>query len=180
LPPGVPSDFYAQVARHATNSGARFVVDTSGDALAAALEQGVFLVKPNLRELNEMMRVEAEDDASILAGSRRLIADNRAEIVAVSLGDLGALLVTRDRAWRAYAPNINIVSAVGAGDSFLGALLWALVADLPMPEALRYAVAAGAAAVLTPGTALCDRQEVERLLPHARVEQVEERASAWS
>ncbi|HEY7458539.1 MAG TPA: 1-phosphofructokinase family hexose kinase [Xanthobacteraceae bacterium] len=180
LPPGVPNDFYARVARHAANSGARFVVDTSGDALAAALQEGVFLVKPNLRELNEMLRVEAEDDASMLAAGRQMIRDHHAEVVALSLGDLGALLVTGDRAWRAHAPQINIVSGVGAGDSFLGALLWAMCASLPMPEALRYAVAAGAAAVLTPGTALCERDEVEHLLPHVRVEQVHERAGAWS
>jgi 6-phosphofructokinase 2 len=180
LPPGVPSDFYALVASHAVNSGARFVLDTSGDALVAALRQGVFLVKPNLREINELMRVEAEDEASLLAASRQLIEERRTEVVALSLGDLGALLVTRDQAWRAHAPQIKIISAVGAGDSFLGALLWALVSNLSMPEALRYAVAAGAAAVLTPGTALCDRDEVERLLPHVQVEQVRRRASAWT
>ena len=73
-----------------------------------------------------------------------------------------------------------MVSAVGAGDSFLGALLWALVSNHPMPEALRYAVAAGAAAVLSPGTALCDRNEVERLRPEVQIEEVGERAGAWS
>ena len=180
LPPGVPSDFYARVARHAANSGARFVVDTSGEALAAALQQGVFLVKPNLRELNELMHVEAEDEETLIEASRRMIKSNHAEVVALSLGDLGALLVTRDHTWRARVPQIDIVSAVGAGDSFLGALLWALVSSHSMPEALRYAVAAGAAAVLTPGTALCDRDDVERLRPLVQIEEVQEHAGAWN
>jgi 6-phosphofructokinase 2 len=179
LPPGVPIDFYARVARHAAKTGVRFVLDTSGDALAAALQEGVFLVKPNLRELNELLRFEAEDDASLIEASHRMIDGNHAEMVALSLGDLGALLVTRDRAWRARAPHIHMVSAVGAGDSFLGALLWALVSNHSMPDALRYAVAAGAAAVLSPGTALCDRDDVERLRPAVQVEEIEERAGAW-
>ena len=172
-------DFYARVARHAAKTGARFVLDTSGEALAAALHEGVFLVKPNLRELHELLRFETEDDASLIEASHRLIDGNHAEMVALTLGDLGALLVSRDRAWRAHAPNVHMVSAVGAGDSFLGALLWALVSSHALPEALRYGVAAGAAAVLSPGTALSDRADVEKLRPGVRVEEVEERAGAW-
>jgi 6-phosphofructokinase 2 len=170
LPPGVPTDFYSRIARIASNAGVRFVLDTSGEALQAALHAGVFLVKPNLRELSELLRIESEDDASLVAASRRLIDAGHAQVVALTLGDFGALLVTRDNAWRAYAPQVNFVSAVGAGDSFLGALLWALVSERSMPDALKYAVAAGAAAVQTPGTALCERDDVERLLPGVRVD----------
>jgi 6-phosphofructokinase 2 len=173
LPPGVPHDFYAHVARFANKSGTRFVLDTSGDALKAALHEGTYLVKPNLRELSEFMQIEAEDDATLITASRRMIEQNHVEIVALTLGDLGALLVTRDRAWRAQAPQVNFVSAVGAGDSFLGGLLWGLVSDRPLPEALRYAVAAGAATVQTPGTALCERGDAERLRPAVKIEAIE-------
>jgi 6-phosphofructokinase 2 len=170
LPPGVPTDFYSRIARIASNAGARFVLDTSGEALKAALQAGVFLVKPNLRELGELMRIDAEDDASLVAASKQLIGAGHAEVVALTLGDFGALLTTRDNAWRAHAPQIDFVSAVGAGDSFLGALLWALVSERSMPDALKYAVAAGAAAVQSPGTALCERDDVERLLPAVKIE----------
>lgn len=170
LPPGVPTDLYAQIARIAKRGGGKFVLDTSGEPLEAALKEGVYLLKPNLRELNELIRSDLEDDESLVAACRKLIAENAAEIVALTLGDFGALLVTRVGVWRAQAPKVNFVSAVGAGDSFLGALLWGLASERTMPEALRYAVAAGAAAVLTPGTALCDRDDVERLAPDVKVE----------
>lgn len=172
LPPGVPSDFYARLGRLAKNLGSRFVVDTSGDALTAALEEGVFLVKPNLRELEEIATLTGEDDHSLLAAARSIVEAGKAEVVALTLADQGAMLVTATGAWRAHAPNIQAVSTVGAGDSFLGGLISALVADAKMADALREAVAASAAAVLAPGTALCSRKDVERIRPDVRVEAV--------
>src|SRR5690606_39593354 len=120
-------DFYAQIARIVKKAGAQFVIDTSGEALAQALEEGVFLVKPNLRELKEFTPLDGEDDQTLLAAAREMIRRGMTEIVALSLGDDGALLVAREQAWRAHAPKVETLSAVGAGDSFLGALLAALV-----------------------------------------------------
>jgi 6-phosphofructokinase 2 len=71
-----------------------------------------------------------------------------------------------------------VLSAVGAGDSFLGAMVSRLATGHPLEDAFRYAVAAGAAAVLTPGTALCDRADVERLLPQVRIRSLEARELA--
>jgi 6-phosphofructokinase 2 len=170
LPPGVPADFYAQVARIVKQAGARYVIDTSGEALAATLKEGVFLVKPNLRELKEFTPLDGDDDQTLLAAAREMIRAGMTELVALTLGDDGALLVAREQAWRAYAPKVETLSAVGAGDSFLGALLAALVMGRDMPDVLRDGVAAGAAAVLTPGTALCNREDVERLRPLVQIE----------
>lgn len=165
LPPGVPEDFYALIARIAREWRSRFVIDTSGKALANALKEGVFLVKPNLRELKEFSGFGDESDESVLAASREIVRRGMAEVVAVTLGDHGAILATRHDAWRASGPDVQAVSAVGAGDSFLGGLLSALATGKEWPEALRDAVAAGAAAVLTPGTALAHRGDIERLHP---------------
>lgn len=172
LPPGVPADFYAQVARIVKKAGARFVIDTSGEALSQALTEGVFLVKPNLRELKEFTPFDGDDDPTLLSASREMIRRGMTELVALSLGDDGALLVTREQAWRARAPKVETLSAVGAGDSFLGALVAALVMGRDLPDALRDGTAAGAAAVLTPGTALCHREDVERLRPLVEVEKI--------
>jgi 6-phosphofructokinase 2 len=164
LPPGVPTDFYVDLARVTRQLGARFVLDTSGPPLAAALAAGVFLIKPNLRELCGLMQISPDDPAAWLPACRKLVNEGRAEIVALTLGDRGALLVTRDRAWRAPALPVEAVSAVGAGDSFLGAIVWSLVAGHPIEDAFRYGVAGGTAALLAPGTELCRRQDVERLV----------------
>jgi 6-phosphofructokinase 2 len=170
LPPGVPHDFYARLARIAKDVGAQFVIDTSGEALAETLREGVYLVKPNLRELKELARLTEEDEETLLAAAQQLVTSGQAEVVALTLGDFGALLVSREGAWRAHAPEVPVLSAVGAGDSFLGALISGLVADRSMADALREAVAAGAATVLSAGTALCKREDVERLRPQVRVE----------
>jgi 6-phosphofructokinase 2 len=175
LPPGVPPDFYARVARIARKLGAKFVLDTSGTALEAALKEGVYLLKPNLRELNEFLGAEAADDGAIVAASRRIIARYGTEVVVTSLGVNGAILVSADETWRAEAPHVHVLSAVGAGDSFLGAMVSRLATGHPLEDAFRYAVAAGAAAVLTPGTALCERADVERLLPEVRIRNLETR-----
>src|SRR5690606_38403699 len=94
LPAGVPEDFFARLAHAARARGARMVVDTSGAPLAAALEEGVWLAKPNLRELRELTGrpLEAEDDWVVAA--RSLVQSRKAEVVALSLGHRGALLVT--------------------------------------------------------------------------------------
>jgi len=172
MPPGAPDDFFARVARQAKALGARTVIDTSGPALAAALTEGVAVIKPNLVELAEYVAAPLERDEDRIAACREIAADGRAEIVALTLGDQGALLVTADRAWRALPLTIEAVSTVGAGDSFLGGLVAALAADKPLEDAFRVAVAAASAAVRTPGTGLCQPQDVERLLPDVQIKEI--------
>jgi 6-phosphofructokinase 2 len=168
LPPGAPADAYAQLAKTAQQRGARFVLDASGEALRLALAQGVHLVKPNLRELQDMLGAPLQDEASMLAAARALVHKGQAEIVALSRGANGALLVTADEAWTAEAVDVPIVSSVGAGDSFLGALVWSLARGDGLETAFRHALAGGAAALLRPGTELCTRADVMRLAELAR------------
>ncbi|MDR3510012.1 MAG: 1-phosphofructokinase family hexose kinase [Caulobacteraceae bacterium] len=172
LPPGAPDDFYARAAAIVRGWGARFVLDTSGAALKAGLEAGVHLIKPNLRELSELTGAPLADEAARLAACRTLIARGRTEVVALSLGADGALLVTAQAAWRAPALPIAALSTVGAGDSFLGAMVWALAAGSPLDEAFRWAVAGGSAALLAAGTGLCHAEDMRRLAGDVVVEAV--------
>ncbi|SMF27965.1 6-phosphofructokinase [Tistlia consotensis] len=171
LPPGAPQDFYARLAHVAASAGSRLVVDSSGPALAAALEAGVYLVKPNQRELEELTGSPLAREADCTAAARRLVDSGRAQIVALSLGDRGALLASREGCLRAAAIPVKIVSAVGAGDSFLAAMVWRLSASDALDDAFRYAVAAGTAALLTPGTELACKEDIERLYRDVAVEQ---------
>ncbi len=163
LPGGVPDDFYARVARLARQRGARMVLDTSGRALAAAVAEGIDLIKPNLREMRELTGTEPADAAAWVAAARMIVGRGQAEIVALTMGHLGAALVTRDRVLRARPLPITPLSAVGAGDSFLGALVWQLAAGADLADCFRQAMAAGAAALLNPGTELCRPDDVKRL-----------------
>ncbi|HML13486.1 MAG TPA: 1-phosphofructokinase family hexose kinase [Xanthobacteraceae bacterium] len=172
LPPGVPEDFFAQAARIARAAGARMVLDTSGPALRAGLEAGVYLAKPNLGELRGLTGASLLREADWINAARKLVKTGQAEAVALTLGDQGALLVTRTAAFRALPPAVELVSAVGAGDCFLGAMLWSLAAGHGLVEALRYGVAAGSAAVINPGTELCHAADVHRLYDEVTVQPV--------
>jgi len=163
LPPGVPVDFYAQLTRLARARGSRVVVDASGPALAAALSEGVYLIKPSLRELRELTGLPLATEPQWREAAQRIIEKGQAQVVALSLGEDGALLVTADKALRASAVPVKVVSTIGAGDSFVGGLLWALARGDDLEQAFPYAMASAAAALLTAGTALCQAADVERL-----------------
>lgn len=172
VPPGVPEDIYAEVTRRARKLGAKVVIDTSGPALTAALEAGVTLVKPNQNELSEFVGKPLESDADRIAACRALIADGRTEMVALTLGDQGAMLVTQERALRAEPMRIEVVSTVGAGDSFLGGLVAALARHKDIDEAFRLAVAAGSAAVMSQGTELGSEDDVRKLAPRVVIREM--------
>lgn len=172
LPPGVPADFYGQVVRRAREMNARAIVDASGPALRAALSEGPFLIKPNLREFQELVGEALTDEADWIRAGRSLIAQSKVELIALTLGHRGALLIGRDVAWHAEGPAITAASVVGAGDSFTGALAWSLCAGQGLEDAFRYGVAAGTAAVLNPGTELCRPSDIERLLAEVVMRQV--------
>lgn len=163
LPPGVPLDFYARLARLCRSRGSRLVLDTSGAPLEAALAEGVYLFKPNLRELSELACRPLQTPEQWQAAARQLVLDGCAEVVALTLGHLGALLVTRDAMWSAPPLDIPVASAVGAGDSFVGGLVWGLQQGLPLERAFRWGIAAGSATLLSAGTALCKPGDVRRL-----------------
>ncbi len=172
IPPGVPDDFYAMVARVANQLGARMVLDTTGAALAAALKEGVTLIKPNQNELAEFFGMPLAHDADRIAACRRLIAEGCTQAVALTLGEDGALLVTAEHALRAAPLPIEVASAVGAGDSFLGGMIAALAAGEPWTEAFRTGVAAGSAAVMQPGTELCRADDVRQLLREVKISEI--------
>ena len=163
LPGGVPDDFYARLTRIVKQRGARMILDTSGPALAAAVNEGLDLIKPNLREMRELAGREPTDASEWEDAAKALIRQGKVAIVALTMGHLGAVLVTLDQVLRAEPLPIAPVSAVGAGDSFLGALLWQLASGADLEKSFRYAVAAGAAALLNLGTSLCLSDDVKRL-----------------
>jgi 6-phosphofructokinase 2 len=169
LPPGAPADFYARLARRLAADGRRLILDSSGAPLASARDAGVHLVKPSLRELQELTGASLETQAQRRAACEALVRSGKAAIVALSLGPEGALLVAARGAWHAPALPVQVVSTIGAGDSFLAGLVFALASGRELPEALRTALAASAAALLSGGTALCQPEDVARLAPQVEI-----------
>lgn len=163
LPPGVPDDTYAAVAEAADALGARAILDTSGAALQEAMAAKWFLLKPNLRELEVLADTSLDTEPERIDAARTFIERDWCEVVVLSMGASGALLITADRAEHVRSPTVSIKSRVGAGDSMVGGLTLALSRGHNLSAAVRFGVAAGAAAVTTPGTELCRRDDTEAL-----------------
>lgn len=162
LPPDVPEDTWARLVRDCSAAGHRTVVDSSGGALRAAIEAGVWLVKPNLRELSQLVDRELEHDSQIRDAARELLGDGT-EVVVVSMGAGGVMLVTTDGADHVRSPTVPIRSRVGAGDSTVAGIARSVLRGDDLPTAVRWGVAAGAAAVMTEGSELCRAEDTERL-----------------
>ncbi|GAA0284970.1 hypothetical protein GCM10009127_28310 [Alteraurantiacibacter aestuarii] len=164
LPRGVPDDFYARVCAIARQRGMRFVLDTSGAALRAGMDAGgVFLAKPSIGEFRTLVGADLPDEKAVGDAAMAVVERGGAEYLAVTMGDQGALLASRSGVVK--VPGIAVVarSSVGAGDSFLAAMVHALAMGREPEQALRFGIAAGAAAVLTPGTDLCRVADIQRL-----------------
>jgi 6-phosphofructokinase 2 len=163
LPPGVPADFYAQAARVGKKRGARTIIDASGEALEQALKEGVYLIKPNVREFRELVGEEIKEESQIKTEAQKMVKSGRCEALAISLGAAGALIVSEDFAEHILPPTVPIVSKVGAGDSMVAGIVLSLARGKSLRESILFGVAAGTAAVMTPGTELCRREDAERL-----------------
>jgi len=172
VPPGMPEDFFARAADIAKQRGAKVIADTSGPPLKAVLARRIFMIKPNLSEFLELTGAMPTDDVSLVQAGRRFIHDGFVDMIALTRGPHGALLISRDQAWRADGLSIKPVSVVGAGDSFTGAMVWCLSRGETPDVALRYAVAAGSAALLSPGTELCRPEDVKRLESQVTVREI--------
>lgn len=166
LPPGVPLNFYQQVALVCRDLDVPLILDTSGGGLRH-ITSGVLLLKASVRELRESARKDLVSEAAQVAAARDIIDRRRAQAVVVSLGSRGALLVTPEANLRFAAIPRQSVSGVGAGDAMVAGITVGLSRGWSLSEAVRLGTAAGAAMLGTPGTQPCDGTDVERLFAAA-------------
>jgi 6-phosphofructokinase 2 len=162
LPPNVHPDYYQRVADICEEHGARLVLDTSGGGLRH-ITDGVFLLKPSVRELRECVGRELRSEADQLAAAHELIDRGCAQNVVVSLGSNGALLATPDTSQRYPSVMVPPGSGVAAGDAMVAAITVGLTQGWPLDKSIRLGIAAGAAMLMTPGTAPCTSEDVQRL-----------------
>ncbi len=163
LPPGVPAEFYRRVIRKMKTQDTKIILDTKAHTLKEAAKEGVFLLKPNMNELKQLAGKELNEEVEQEHVARELIKNKYAEIIVVSLGAAGILVVSETLNERLRAPSVPIKSRVGAGDSMVAGITLALSEGWSVKDAVKFGIAAGSAAVMTPGTQLCKREDVERL-----------------
>ncbi|TAL45593.1 MAG: 1-phosphofructokinase family hexose kinase [Chitinophagaceae bacterium] len=163
VPIGAPDDIFASISSIAKKKNAKFIVDTSGDALKLALKEGVYLLKPNLGELSTLAGKEWIEPNEIEIVARQIINTGKCEVMVVSMGEAGAMLVTTNETFRITPPEVERKSTVGAGDSMVAGIVLSLSKGWPLLRAVQYGVACGTAATMNPGTELCRLNDVERL-----------------
>lgn len=161
VPPGAPVDLYAKIALLAREKRIKFVLDTSGIALEMATSTGVYMIKPNLRELSliagkdQVTGLEQEEIAM------KIINGGKVEVIVLSLGPRGAMMLTRDFTEYIVPPTVKPTSTVGAGDSMVAGIVLSLSRGEDLRTALKWGVSAGTAATMTSGSELCRKEDVE-------------------
>lgn len=167
LPPGVPMDIYARLAKLCRKINAKFIVDTSGEALVNAADEGVYLLKPNLGELAALAGRQDEklSNEDVKNLSREIISKGKCEVFVVSMGAAGAMLITATASWQFTPPKVTPKSTVGAGDSMVAGIIHALQQGKSIEDAVKLGVACGTAATMNAGTELFKPEDLTSLLP---------------
>jgi 1-phosphofructokinase family hexose kinase len=172
LPPGIDDDFYAEVVNCIHNRKARAILDTSGEPLRRGCSAKPFLVKPNLEEAGTLTGLSL-DTAQEAASAAALICKLGPQNVVISMGKAGALLHNQEKTWLAHSPKINERNPIGAGDSLVGGLVWALMQGIALREALGWGVASGAATASLDGTEVGSRALITELYSKVQYERIQ-------
>lgn len=168
LPRGVPADAYCHIIALVQSRGARAVLDADGPCLKSGLRAKPFAIKPNVNELRRLTGKKLRSEAEIL-GAAETIARAGVEVVMVSRGSQGILLIGPHERYRAKPPAVKVRSTVGAGDSTVAGFVFTHASGRGLEECARIATAAGTAATLAPGNQLCRVDDVRRLAPKVKV-----------
>lgn len=164
LPPGVGVAKLTELINSAQQHGIRCVVDSSGDALSAALDVGgIELVKPNQKELSALVQRDLTQPDDVRKAAEEIVRSGKARRVVVSLGPQGALGVDATGSVQVVPPPVKSQSTVGAGDSMVGAMTLKLAESASLDEMVRYGVAAGSAATINQGTRLCSLENTRTI-----------------
>lgn len=171
LPKGVPDDIYCKLASLAREKGVRTILDADGKALMNGIGGVPFAIKPNIYELEQLTGKKMASDGDIVQAARQLIKQG-IEIVIVSMGGEGSLIVSSNEAFRVRVPSITPKSTVGAGDSMVAAFVYTVLNNQSLEETARFITAAGTATASKPGTEVCTLDEVLQLVNDIKVERI--------
>lgn len=171
LPPGCPADTYQRMCALAKAKGCRVALDADGERLRAGLRAKPDLIKPNQYELEMLTGRALPDESALLDAARALVADGIG-VAAVSMGSKGALIVSRDGAWRAKPVRIDVKSTVAAGDSMVAALAVGLQRGLCIPDAFRLGVAAATARCALPPETMISTEAVKTYAAQVEIEAI--------
>ncbi len=165
LPPGVPEDFYARLGKVVEGRPEiRYVIDTSGRPLQIAAEARPYLLKPNRREIRELVDVKFGDTDGFKQATSSFARQKGIQAIVVSAGPDGVVLATPDYAHFYKSPDVRVNSKIGAGDSMVAGIVTGLAEEMDLSRAVIQGIAAGASAVMSPGTELCNAESTREVM----------------
>ena len=170
VPSGVPVTIYQELITMIKAKGAKVILDADGDLFTQGIKASPTLIKPNKYELCKYFGISEEvNDVELVSHAKKLLYKG-IETVVISLGSRGAIFITNEET--AYVKGLNIIahSAVGAGDSMVGALAYGISEDLELIPLIKLAVATSAGAVMTKGTKAPSRSVVEMLMKEVEID----------
>jgi 6-phosphofructokinase 2 len=168
VPPGVPVSIYRDIIAECRENRVKTILDADGQWLVEGIKARPYLIKPNVREAEALLGRPLATEQSIIEAALDLVATG-IEVVVISRGKEGTIAASKRSVFKAVSPPVRVKSRVGAGDCTVAGLALKLAYGKSLKEACRLGVAMGTAAVLTPGTELCHRADVERLLPKIKI-----------
>ena len=160
---GVPIDIFGRISRIAKLKKIKLIVDSSGDALKESVDEGLYMLKPNINELsflNGAGELRSEDVEDV---ARSIISKGKCKFMVISMGAEGAMLITEESTFKITPPKVNSISTVGAGDSMVAGIVQSLSLGRSITESVKYGVSCGTAATMNPGTELCHMNDVEKI-----------------
>lgn len=164
LPEGIPTDYYTKWIAHTSLKNIKVVIDTSGPALMEALKEPVFLLKPNQKELAQLAGKAFLSSAEQEAFALEMIASQKATYIVVSLGARGAFLASKEGVVYQPTPSVAVQSTIGAGDSMVAGLIYAIKNNFADRDILKWGVACGVATTMSEGTSLGSKTNVTKIL----------------
>ncbi len=169
--PGAPEDIYYRIITDAKSRGIKTVLDVADNWLLEGIKAKPYMIKPNIHEAEKLLGRSLPDEESVVDAARELL-DMGIEVVLISRGSEGLIAASKGNIYKVIPPKVRVRSAVGAGDCTVAGFALRLSHNEPLIEACRLGGAMGAAAVLTPGTELCRRSDVEKLLNKVTIEEL--------
>lgn len=159
---GMPQTLYSTLIEKAHMRNIPFLLDTSGEALLEGIKAKPFFIKPNLEELEAIVNSNLSTKKEIVQAVRHL-TQNNVEVVMVSLGSEGAIVVTKEEAMHISIPRVSVVNPTGSGDSTVAGFATALKRGMSLNEAVRLAVACGTANAMEEMTGFVDVEKVDKV-----------------
>lgn len=173
LCPGLPTDIYKRLSQIAKDKKAIVILDADGDALKYGLDGKPDIIKPNNHELKKLFDLKVCDKSELIDGAKGIIKTGIKKVI-ISLGEEGSLLVTDEKVYFSKALKVDVKSTVGAGDSMVAGIIYAIENKMDDSNLLKFGASCGTAAVKLEGTKAHTIDEAKEIFEKIEVIELEE------